>query len=434
MRRKGYIKISIIIPVYNCELYIKECLDSVLQQTLSDIEVICIDDGSTDNSLKILKSYGQADERIIVLIQSNQGAGVARNKGLEGARGEYVAFLDADDYYLDTDALEKMYALCQEKGVSICGSFRKKNENGMEKEENLFHDKSVQPILKKIYQYKDFQMDYDYQSFVFDRRLLLDNSITFPAYRRFQDPPFMVRAMYAAGKFVVADTYLYCYRMPDMPSRFTPDKGKDLLRGLIDNLAFSYEHQLNLLFQKTLERLEYEYKDILLHNLSDNDVESVRLFLKAGEIAAKGLGNPDYMVRPLRMIMQACVCQTTQYGEKLATWIRNQEKTVVYGAGKLAKAFIKYLKTNHLENRVSEIVVSERKGNAETIEGIPVVEISEFQDKNVYILVAVGAGCHKAIEDILIGKGMTKYVLLDDVFLNSIIGVVNCVRTCEAMK
>ncbi len=242
----------------------------------------------------------------------------------------------------------------------------------------------------------------------------------------------MVRAMYAAKKFVVADTYLYCYRMPDMPSRFTPDKGKDLLRGLIDNLTFSYEHQLDLLFQNTLERLEYEYKDILLHNLPDNDAEFVRLLLKAGEAAGKGLGNPDYMVRPLRMVMQACVVQTAQYGERLAAWIQNQEKTVVYGAGKLAKSFIKYLETNHLEDRVSEIVVSDRKGNADTIEGIPVVEISEFQDKNAYILVAVGAGYHKAVEDILTGKGMTKYLLLDDVFLNSIGSYTGI--TCDSVR
>ena len=100
--------ISIIIPVYNSEKLLKQCLDSVLNQTLNNIEIICVDDGSTDNSFEILKEYEKKDNRVIALTQKNSGAGVARNKGVEIAKGKYIAFIDSDDW-IEHDALEKLY-------------------------------------------------------------------------------------------------------------------------------------------------------------------------------------------------------------------------------------------------------------------------------------------------------------------------------------
>lgn len=90
--------VSVIIPVYNIEKFLSACLDSVCSQTLKDIEIICVDDGSTDSSLAILHRYKKQDERVIVLTQQNQGAGAARNYGLSIAKGEYLAFLDSDDF------------------------------------------------------------------------------------------------------------------------------------------------------------------------------------------------------------------------------------------------------------------------------------------------------------------------------------------------
>ena len=91
-------KVSVIIPVYNAEKYLRQCLDSVVNQTLRDIEIICVDDGSTDGSIEILREYEQKDSRVKVLCQKNQYAGVARNNGLSHASGEYVFFMDSDDY------------------------------------------------------------------------------------------------------------------------------------------------------------------------------------------------------------------------------------------------------------------------------------------------------------------------------------------------
>lgn len=92
-------KVSVIIPVYNAEQYLRQCLDSVCSQSLHEIEIICIDDGSTDNSLNIINEYAYRDSRIQVYTQQNQGAGAARNFGLRKATGTYLSFLDADDFF-----------------------------------------------------------------------------------------------------------------------------------------------------------------------------------------------------------------------------------------------------------------------------------------------------------------------------------------------
>lgn len=94
--------LTVIIPAYNAEKYLPQCLDSVIGQTLKDIEVICVDDGSTDGSASVLQAYAQKDSRISVLTQGNSGQSAARNRALEKAKGAYVQFLDADDW-LDPD-------------------------------------------------------------------------------------------------------------------------------------------------------------------------------------------------------------------------------------------------------------------------------------------------------------------------------------------
>ena len=112
------ILVSIIIPIYNSSSYLKECLDSILNQLLKDIEVFCINDGSTDNSLKILQQYALNDSRIKILKQNNQGAAAARNLGLSHANGKYVIFLDSDDYF-EPDLIEQSVAKAEKFDADI---------------------------------------------------------------------------------------------------------------------------------------------------------------------------------------------------------------------------------------------------------------------------------------------------------------------------
>lgn len=111
-------KVSVIIPIYNVEKYIEECLKSVLNQTLKEIEIICINDETPDNSMKLVKKYAQKDKRIKILNEKNSGIGGARNKGLNVATGEYIYFLDSDDY-IDKNTLNELYKLSKKEKLDI---------------------------------------------------------------------------------------------------------------------------------------------------------------------------------------------------------------------------------------------------------------------------------------------------------------------------
>ncbi|MBR4591589.1 MAG: glycosyltransferase family 2 protein [Elusimicrobiaceae bacterium] len=114
-------QISVIIPIYNAARYLRECLDSVIGQTLRDIEIICVDDGSTDNSLSILREYAAKDARIKVLRQSHSGAGAARNWGMHYARGKYLSIIDADDIFKPV-FLQRLYERAEQTqaDITIC--------------------------------------------------------------------------------------------------------------------------------------------------------------------------------------------------------------------------------------------------------------------------------------------------------------------------
>ena len=112
------VKISIIVPIYNAEQFLEKCLNSLINQTYQNLEIVCINDGSKDKSLSILKEYQKKDKRIIIIDQANQGVSEARNKGIKMATGEYICFCDADDSYKD-NFIEVMYSTILKYKVDV---------------------------------------------------------------------------------------------------------------------------------------------------------------------------------------------------------------------------------------------------------------------------------------------------------------------------
>ena len=131
-------KISIIVPIYNVEEYLRRCLDSLLTQSLTDIEVIAINDGSPDSSLQILKDYALKDNRLKIIDQSNSGVSSARNAGIEAATGEYIGFVDPDDW-IDKEMYKIMYqtAVTEQADIVMCSYIREFGSHSKEKEFHL---------------------------------------------------------------------------------------------------------------------------------------------------------------------------------------------------------------------------------------------------------------------------------------------------------
>ena len=239
--------ISLIMPIYNSESHLEEAVTSALGQTLTNIELICIDDGSTDSSPQILSRLKEADKRIQVITQANLGAGPARNAGLRAARGSYVGFLDSDDLYPSDTCLKELYDLAVEHKAKIAGGslfFLKEGQTSkaVTKEADFtFHE-------TKMINYKDFQQAYYYQRFIYSLDMLKKARIAFPEYRRFQDVVFFVNAMIEANVFLSTEIPSYIYRVSNNYITLNDRQITDMLKGYKYVLTVAKNKEFSSLF------------------------------------------------------------------------------------------------------------------------------------------------------------------------------------------
>ena len=263
--------ISIIIPVYNAEKYIDACLQSILKQRLKDLEIICIDDGSTDRSAEIIDRYRKQDNRIRLYQINNSGAANARNFALTKASGEYITFLDADDYYPNSEALASMYEGVKRECVKICGGLRLWDYEGIIKEHPLHRD-----VIKKHPNgfrmlFSDFQHDYQYHSYIYSRELIEAHHIRFPNYVRYEDPVFFVNFMVKANEFYIIPQDVYCYRKRSSPCKLNPKATLDTLYGITENMVISAEKKYSKLHYACVQRINKEYCDDIINALGDTE-------------------------------------------------------------------------------------------------------------------------------------------------------------------
>lgn len=212
-------KVSIVIPVYNTAPYLRQCLDSVVNQTLRDIEIICVDDGSTDGSLAILEEYAAIDQRVRILRQQNQYAGVARNNGMAVAMGKYLMFWDSDDYF-DLTALEKMYDQCEadQADICVCGGKRYYEATGHEVETNAYLMPKRVPERLPFNRFTNQDYLFNFTTVMiwnklYRRAFIEDEGLQFQAVRNGNDVYFSAAALCLADRITVVLEHLVTYRI-----------------------------------------------------------------------------------------------------------------------------------------------------------------------------------------------------------------------------
>lgn len=210
------VKVSVIIPVYNVENYLNDCLNTIINQTLEDIEIICINDGSTDKSFEILKEYAANDKRIQLLSQENQGHAVATNKGIAMATGEYLFLMDSDDM-LEVNALEDTYNIAEEKKVDFV-LFKainfddEKNKYYESKDYNM--EKLHEFVGEEIFNYEDindliFTIPVTPWNKLYNRQFIQEHNIKFPEGLIFDDNVFFWRVLFNAKKIYFYNEFLF---------------------------------------------------------------------------------------------------------------------------------------------------------------------------------------------------------------------------------
>lgn len=229
-------KVSVIMPVYNVEKYLPQCLDSILCQTLQDIEIICVNDGSTDGSLNVLQNYKARDSRIVIIDKANEGSGVARNTALAIAKGEYVYFVDSDDWLDNSEVLKKIYekACSDTLDILIFGGL-----SCYEKDGKIFKSKggySLKNLDKKyfnnVFSAEDIKKDvFKFPSTawtkLYRREFLIANNIKFQNIKVGQDQLPFFHSIILAKRIEVIEEFPYCYRKNRAGSAMTVKKKKN---------------------------------------------------------------------------------------------------------------------------------------------------------------------------------------------------------------
>lgn len=244
-------KFSIIVPVYNTERYIMNCYKSIVADGFSDLEIIFINDGSTDNSLDILQSIAKFDNRVKVISQENQGVSVARNRGLKAATGDYISFIDSDDEYqgdifqnlnsmLLSDPVDLVIFQMTHKKMSNLKINHLERFNKREFDDN-FSDE-FKCCLEKIY------MDFNFFSSctkIIKRDIIENNKVEFPKYHKIgEDAIFSFQIYDIARTYLLLDADYYYYRIRNGSAMDTPKNQERLLDELI------MFHQLDSFFKK----------------------------------------------------------------------------------------------------------------------------------------------------------------------------------------
>ncbi len=258
------IKVSLIIPVYNVEKYLYRCLFTAVNQTLEDIEIIVINDGSTDNSLEIIKLFALCDRRIKIVDQANHGLSYARNIGISMARGKYIAFMDSDDF-ASTNFLEKMYVKAEkeEAQIVIC-NYKRVRESSKKIYMSPRKRIGAATALTSEEALKALLMDLKINNYVWDklyrRELFADHEIRFPVGASYEDLATTYKLFFYAKKIVCINDCLYYYlnRSTSITKSFQIKHADDIVQALSGMQEFlrqngvfdSYEKEYRFLCSK----------------------------------------------------------------------------------------------------------------------------------------------------------------------------------------
>ncbi len=327
-------KISVIIPVYNVEKYLSECLDSIINQTLKDTEIICVNDGSTDNSLSILKEYASKDDRIKIIDKENEGQGYARKVGLDIATGKYILFCDSDDYYAELTAFEELYNYIEKVKVDVV-IFNFIQKNDINKSINYITDYNKYP-QKDVFSYLDIDNILIFNTVAWLKiysKQFFDRYVEwyFPKKIKFEDAPFHYQVLLRA-KCSFYNKYLYVYRVrinSTMTMKNFDDKIIDSLKtskDIFDIIRTKCEkHQFDQFWGYFFSRLKlhlfnYQIKKI---ETAKYIIETIKLFATSDLLEIKKGEEFSFLKAGLRM-------QPEQYLDYLNKKIfKNKNKEVV---------------------------------------------------------------------------------------------------------
>ena len=409
-------KISIIVPVYNVEKYLAECLDSIRSQSFTDYEIICVDDASTDASLSVLKAYAERDLRIQILVnEENRGLSYTRNRGLDVARGKYILFVDSDDM-LKPEALEKLYQYAKRErvdGVLFDREIKLEGNAAREKLENVKLEKE-KLLPEQIFSGKELFIKFTEVKhwkvaawrYFWNRDFLMKNSLRFYTGLINEDNLFTFQCLMKAAYIANLNEILYIYRKRDNSIMYQMNYHYLESAFVIFNEIFydwknqdydeqtsvAIERYLNYLFEQMfLKRRRFfsEYHELSMGNFADKYL--FKLFFE------RFMSDRKYAFLSEEKIAQ----------------LKRAQKVVVYGAGNVGTETIELLEENGI--RIHAVAVTDKKNNMTVVKSYNIYGIEELCaiNKCSIVIVAVVERHYDSILKKLKELGFDNIMFLD---------------------
>lgn len=379
------VAISVIIPVYNEQRTLARCLDSIYAQSIKNIEILCCDDGSTDKTLDILQEYASQYDNIKIFQQENRGAGAARNMCLDCVSGEFVCFMDADDYYIDSNALQMLYEAAVERELNVaCGLLQENDLSG--KVEKMPQFRQFAEKVPRIVTFREYQNDSYFQCYIFRSDFIQKEGIRFPMFRRFQDPIFLAECLHAAKKYVIVPVEFYFHQRDDQKITYDRIRANDLAKGLRCQLQFAMEHDYGDLKNKMRNRINTYYREYLIQNMTPDNYELLNILLEINNM----LDKERYVVDALEYFVLG-KAQESYEQRKINYLLRNsspnKRNIIIYGAGNIGKKCIRSLQD---ANQINVIAWVDKNKGGEEWQGHSIVSVEKMNEFDFdYILIAI---------------------------------------------
>ena len=390
-------KVSILVPVYNVAKYLPECLDSLINQTLKDIEIICVNDGSTDNSLDILNEYAEKDSRIKVISTKNFGYGYAMNKGVSAAKGDYIGILESDDFTAN-NMFEDLYKAAVDENADIVKSnywnYRNGNKEFSDALKSGPFDKVFTPRLDggQVFSYNP-----SIWSAIYKRDFIAKNNIKFNETpgASYQDTSFNFIVFACADRVILKKEAYICYRRDNESSSVNSGKKVycvfdeynfiDEYLSSRDKLHSEVKYLLPALAWNTYRwnygRIAMDFKYEFLEKMVEHFYEN----LNNGDFNSKYWLNKDHFQEAMHILAAKNVFLYRVYvefqkREALLSYVKNKilnaDKVFIYGAGKVGREIATLLSIHRLS--FDGFVVTNGAGNVEKVMDKDVMPLADL--------------------------------------------------------
>jgi|BioPla2DNA2_1021312.scaffolds.fasta_scaffold16616_2 glycosyltransferase involved in cell wall biosynthesis len=422
------ILVSVIIPIYNTENYLRECLESVLKQTMTDIELICVNDGSTDNCPAILDEYASNDKRVKVIHKTNGGYGNAVNVGLDKSVGKYISIIEPDDY-VEKEMLESLFKICEEHSLDMISSNHKRFKGSAEERVftlfSITNNKELYNVLLNPYNDRRiFEGNFINPASMFNRRFLTHNGIRHNETpgASYQDLGFCFQTLGYARRIMLIEEAFYCYRQ-DNPNSSINSKGK--IKCVIDEYQFILNKMKENWSQLGTFLPEFNRRKVgsYLYTYNRIAIELRREFLllirkdfrdsldRKEMDVTRLTGGQKIQIRIIMENPEELLKREEILRDEIHLMIEKIPRVFIYGAGAFGKQIYDVMYDDD-RLKVEGFAVTDCRDNIHEYKNIPVRHIDTY-DRGTPVIVGVTEKFRDEICEILRHKGWSSIICLE---------------------